>query len=156
MIDSSEPYQFNWNAAVGSHTFKAKAIDNDNLSTLSQEVTLTVGSGSNAGCAGLPVYSVGTAYSAGQLVQNKNQKYRCDIVGWCSSSSGWAYEPGVGSYWKEAWSGLGACSTPPVVTLTNPTANQVILAGSTVSVAAQASDADGSVMQVEFLRATTA
>lgn len=87
VIDSSEPYQFNWNAAVGSHTFKAKAIDNDNLSTLSQEVTLTVGSGSNAGCAGLPVYSVGTAYSAGQLVQNKNQKYRCDIVGWCSSSS---------------------------------------------------------------------
>ncbi|EEN98284.1 chitinase [Vibrio cholerae] len=150
VTDSSEPYQFNWNAAVGSHTFKAKAIDNDNQSTLSQEVTLTVSSGSNAGCAGLPVYSAGTAYSAGQLVQNKNQKYRCDIAGWCSSSSGWAYEPGVGSYWKEAWSGLGACSTPPVVTLTNPTANQVILAGSTVSVAAQASDADGSVTQVEF------
>ncbi|MBJ6915454.1 chitinase, partial [Vibrio cholerae] len=27
VTDSSEPYQFNWNAAVGSHTFKAKAID---------------------------------------------------------------------------------------------------------------------------------
>ncbi|QJY41118.1 Ig-like domain-containing protein [Vibrio cholerae] len=36
------------------------------------------------------------------------------------------------------------------MTLTNPTANQGILAGSTVSVAAQASDADGSVTQVEF------
>ncbi|QJY41119.1 hypothetical protein HND97_12510 [Vibrio cholerae] len=73
VTDSSEPYQFNWNAAVGSHTFKAKAIDNDNQSTLSQEVTLTVSCGSNAGFAGLPVYSAGTAYSAGQLVHNKNQ-----------------------------------------------------------------------------------
>ncbi|MBF4244902.1 chitinase [Vibrio anguillarum] len=149
--DTSEPYAHDWTAVSGSHTFKAKATDNDNQTTHSQEVALVVSGGSSGGCAGLATYVAGSSYAAGELVQNNNQKFRCDIAGWCSSSSAWAYEPGKGSYWQEAWTGMGACATPPTVSLTSPADNEVILAGSTILLSAQANDADGSVVQVEFL-----
>ena len=51
-----------------------------------------------------PQYVAGTTYNAGDLVQNVGNKYECNIGGWCSSSAAWAYEPGVGMYWQEAWS----------------------------------------------------
>ncbi|USD31939.1 MULTISPECIES: Ig-like domain-containing protein [Vibrio] len=148
--DTSAPYETTWTSVSGTHNFKAKATDNDNQTTSTQEVSLVVASSATGGCAGLPTYTAGTSYSAGQLVQNHNQKYRCDIAGWCSSSSAWAYEPGQGDYWDEAWTGLGACAAPPAVTITSPSDNQILLAGSTVSFTADASDSDGTVSQVEF------
>ncbi|AIW19727.1 chitinase [Vibrio coralliilyticus] len=148
--DTSAPYETTWTSVSGTHNFKAKATDNDNQTTSTQEVSLVVASNASGGCAGLPTYTAGTSYSAGQLVQNHNQKYRCDIAGWCSSASAWAYEPGQGDYWDEAWTGLGACAAPPAVTITSPSDNQILLAGSTVSFAADASDSDGTVSQIEF------
>lgn len=55
-------------------------------------------------------YVAGTAYSAGQLVQNLGSEYRCNIAGWCSSPSGWAYAPGSGSAWTSAWDLVRSCS----------------------------------------------
>lgn len=46
-------------------------------------------------------------------------------------------------------------NTPPTVTITNPVDNAVFIAPATFTVAASASDSDGSVSQVEFLRDTT-
>lgn len=69
--------------------------------------TPTSGSGS---CAGIPQYVAGTTYTTGQFVQNIDNKYRCEVGGWCSSSGAWAYEPGVGMYWETAWSFVSACS----------------------------------------------
>lgn len=69
------------------------------------------GSGNAISCAGAPVYSAGNAYTQGQSVQNKGSLYRCDIAGWCSSAGAWAYEPGVGSAWQQAWTALGACDS---------------------------------------------
>ncbi len=148
--DTSAPFEHNWPAQAGTHSFKATATDNDGQATISEEVNVTVSSGSSGGCAGAPQYVAGTSYSAGQEVQNLNNKYRCDVAGWCSSSSDWAYAPGDGLYWTDAWTDLGACSTPPVVSITTPQDNQVVLAGSTVTIAANASDADGSITQVEI------
>lgn len=148
--DTAEPFQHVWTAESGAHSFKAKATDNDDQSTVSQEVGLTVSSGSSGGCSDAPTYTPGTSYVTGQEVQNLNQKYRCDVAGWCSSSSDWAYAPGEGLYWTDAWTHLGACSTPPVVSITSPQDSQVVLAGSTLTIAAEAHDADGSVTQVEF------
>ncbi|BCL70828.1 chitinase [Vibrio nigripulchritudo] len=153
--DTTAPFEHNWTAVAGSHVVSAKATDNDNQSTASQEVTVNVNSGSSGGCADAVPYVAGTAYSNGDLVENNNQKYRCDQAGWCSSSSAWAYEPGVGAHWQEAWTGLGACSAAPEVTLTAPATGDVILAGSTVAVSANASDADGTVTQVEFFANST-
>jgi len=124
-VDTNAPYEYLWNAVAGTHTFKAQATDDANLTTMSQNVSLVV---------------------SGSL----NQKYRCDVAGWCSSDAAWAYEPGVGQYWQDAWSGLGACSTPPQITITSPNDGAVVLAGSNLTLSADASDADGSVTQVEF------
>lgn len=151
-IDTSAPYEYQWTASVGTHSFKAQATDDSNLSTTSQEVALVVANSEtgNGGCADAVPYVAGTRYEVGALVSNLNQKYRCDVAGWCSSDATWAYEPGEGLYWKDAWTGLGACSTPPQVTITAPTDGQVVLAGSNNEIAANASDSDGTVTQVEF------
>ncbi|RZL15092.1 MAG: glycosyl hydrolase, partial [Pedobacter sp.] len=57
-----------------------------------------------------PQYSAGTAYSAGQLVQNAGNEYSCTVAGWCSSSAAWAYAPGTGTYWDSAWTLVKSCS----------------------------------------------
>lgn len=151
-IDTSAPYEYQWTASVGTHSFKAQATDDSNLSTTSQEVALVIANSEtgNGGCADALPYVAGTRYEVGALVSNLNQKYRCDVAGWCSSDATWAYEPGEGLYWKDAWTGLGACSTPPQVTITAPTDGQVVLAGSNNEITANASDSDGTVTQVEF------
>lgn len=151
-IDTSAPYEYQWTASVGTYSFKAQATDDSNLSTTSQEVALVVANSEtgNGGCADAVPYAAGTRYEIGALVSNLNQKYRCDVAGWCSSDATWAYEPGEGLYWKDAWTGLGACSTPPQVTITAPTDGQVVLAGSSNEITANASDSDGTVTQVEF------
>ena len=148
--DSSAPFEHLWAATKGTHRFKAKAIDNDEQSSISQESILTITEPSSGGCAGLPQYKSGTAYTQGDEIQNLNQKYRCDVGGWCSSSSDWAYAPGTGSSWQDAWTGLGVCSTPPEVAITSPSDNSVILAGSSIIINATASDSDGSIVGVEF------
>ncbi|WP_191092401.1 glycosyl hydrolase family 18 protein [Francisella sp. XLW-1] len=48
-------------------------------------------------------YKAGTSYSKGQEVNNAESCYVCNIPGWCSSSAAWAYEPGKGTAWQEAW-----------------------------------------------------
>ncbi|MEX3073826.1 Ig-like domain-containing protein [Vibrio alginolyticus] len=151
-IDTSAPYEHSWTASEGTHTFKAKATDDSALSTTSQEVTLIVaGSGTGSGgCTDAVPYVAGTSYEAGTLISNLNQKYRCDVAGWCSSDAAWAYAPGEGLYWQDAWTGLGTCSAPPQVSITSPVDGQIFLAGSSNNVSAEANDADGSVTQVEF------
>lgn len=108
-IDTSAPYEYQWTASVGTHSFKAQATDDSNLSTTSQEVALVVANSEtgNGGCADAVPYVAGTRYEVGALVSNLSQKYRCDVAGWCSSDATWAYEPGEGLYWKDAWTGLG-------------------------------------------------
>ena len=54
-------------------------------------------------------YVAGTAYSAGQLVQNAGSEYRCTIAGWCASTAAWAYAPGTGTYWQDAWQLVKSC-----------------------------------------------
>lgn len=51
-----------------------------------------------------PQYVAGTAYSSGQLVQNRDRYFECNIAGWCSSNSAFYYAPGTGIAWTDAWS----------------------------------------------------
>ncbi|OAN17969.1 chitinase [Photobacterium jeanii] len=152
--DTAAPFEHTWQAQAGVKTFKVKATDNENASTFSQSVSLNVGGDSAGGCQGIPVYSAGTRYQVGDLVQNNNFKYRCDIAGWCSSDATWAYEPGKGQYWTDAWTDQGICAIVPEVNITSPSNNSIVLAGSDVTVAASATDADGSVTQVQFFAGT--
>ncbi|MBB5212719.1 chitinase [Microbulbifer hydrolyticus] len=56
-------------------------------------------------------YVAGTSYAAGELVQNVGLEFQCNIAGWCSSAAAWAYEPGVGMHWEDAWSQAGDCGS---------------------------------------------
>ncbi len=68
------------------------------------------GGGDTGNCSGV-AYSAGTAYSSGQSVSNNAEEFTCNVAGWCSSSAAWAYEPGVGAHWQDAWSKVGSCGT---------------------------------------------
>ncbi|WP_028022422.1 Ig-like domain-containing protein [Enterovibrio calviensis] len=152
--DDTEPYELNWPAVEGSHTFNARATDQDGLSAWAGEVTVSVaGEAVGGGCAGVPTYKAGTSYAAGAIVQNGNYKYQCDVSGWCSSDAAWAYEPKNGQYWTDAWTELGICAIVPTVTFTAPSNNATVLAGESLVVSADATDADGSVEGVEFFAA---
>ncbi|OEF23888.1 Ig-like domain-containing protein [Vibrio rumoiensis] len=148
--DTSEPFEHQWVATSGEHTLKANATDDKDATTSSNSITIQVDAPATGGCGDVAIYSAGTSYSAGQLVQSDNQKYQCDVAGWCSSSSSWAYAPGQGEHWQDAWTGLGLCTTPPTVSLTSPQDGSVVLAGSDITVTAQASDPDGSITGIEF------
>ena len=50
-------------------------------------------------------YVEGTKYLAGAVVINNGKKYRCKpppYTGWCAGAA-WAYAPGTGSDWRQAW-----------------------------------------------------
>ncbi|GAB1847304.1 hypothetical protein MyNCGM683_21510 [Achromobacter xylosoxidans] len=52
-----------------------------------------------------PLYKEGTQYKSGDIVTNGGKLFRCKpfpFGGWCSQS-GWAYEPGKGTVWNDAW-----------------------------------------------------
>ncbi|WP_063658552.1 glycoside hydrolase family 19 protein [Aliivibrio fischeri] len=52
-----------------------------------------------------PQYKEGEKYKGGDVVQNENQLYRCKTgvtATWCSGAA-WAYAPGTGTAWVDAW-----------------------------------------------------
>ncbi|MFC3913237.1 glycoside hydrolase family 19 protein [Pseudaeromonas sharmana] len=64
------------------------------------------GSGDTTPPAGdYPAYKAGNAYKAGDRVSNAGDSYECKphpYTGWCSGAA-WAYEPGKGTAWSDAW-----------------------------------------------------
>ncbi len=55
-------------------------------------------------------YVAGTSYSLGAVVTNAGGVYTCTVPGWCASTATWAYAPGTGTYWQQAWSAGGNCT----------------------------------------------
>ncbi|PSW74952.1 chitinase [Photobacterium sp. GB-50] len=148
---SSAPFTAQWTSTAGNHQITAKATDNENSTTTSSAITLTVDDVIvGGGCGDIPTFKSGTDYLAGDLVESNNHKYRCDIAGWCSSSSDWAYKPGEGQYWTDAWTDLGICAIAPDVKITSLSDQQTVLAGTTLTIDADATDADGTIEQVSF------
>ncbi|EAR56669.1 endochitinase [Photobacterium sp. SKA34] len=148
---SSAPFTAQWTSTAGNHQITAKATDNENSTTTSSAITLTVDNVIvGGGCGDIPTFKSGTDYLTGDLVKSNNHKYRCDVAGWCSSSSDWAYKPGEGQYWTDAWTDLGICAIAPDVKITSLNAQQTVLAGTTLTIDADATDADGTIEQVSF------
>ena len=94
-------------SAAGVYTVSLTVIDDGGLSH-SASTTASINEDDQGNCDA-PSYMAGTQYQAGDVVANGGRKYRCDIAGWCSSSSAWAYEPGVGAHWQQAWTDVGEC-----------------------------------------------
>ena len=160
--DSSSPYSFTWNSVPqGSYSLTIVVTDNQGATTTSAGITITVNASQGGGgsCSGTPQYTENGGYTAGSQVQNGGNKYQCKeypYSGWCNGSA-WAYAPGTGSYWQDAWTLVGACgsgggggNTPPSVSITAPSNGSSFQPGSTIAITANASDADGTVSKVAF------
>lgn len=73
------------------------------ISSSSSSSSVVVGN-----CAS-PQYVAGTSYAAGALTQNAGSEYRCTVAGWCGSTASWAYAPGTGAHWQQAWELVRSC-----------------------------------------------
>jgi predicted carbohydrate-binding protein with CBM5 and CBM33 domain len=59
-------------------------------------------------------YVPGTAYQVGQRITHFGNLYICLVSGWCSNAAAnWAYEPGVGIYWTQAWMSVSESNDEP-------------------------------------------
>lgn len=94
-------------SSIASSVKTSSVVSTSSVKTSSATSVATSSTGSS--CTS-PQYVAGTNYAAGQLVQNLGSEYRCTIAGWCSSTSAWAYAPGSGSAWTQAWELVRACS----------------------------------------------
>ncbi|MCW8876820.1 MAG: glycosyl hydrolase family 18 protein [Kangiellaceae bacterium] len=133
-------------SSTGNYNVSLTVTDNDGASTTANTSVSVTDDGGNNNCDA-PQYHAGTSYAAGDTVANIGRKYKCNIAGWCSSSAAWAYEPGVGSAWQQAWSDVGQCNgnnnQPPLANANGPysaSVNQVIAFSS-----AGSNDPDGTI-----------
>ncbi len=160
--DTSFPYQSTWASTSGNHTISARAVDNDNASATATTINISVQADTGGGNCSDPQYVENAGYTEGSIVQNNGNKYECKpypFSGWCNGAA-WAYAPGEGTYWEDAWTLIGECSggnppggnQPPTVSITQPANGQSFTAGSTITISASASDTDGNITKVEFFR----
>lgn len=54
-------------------------------------------------------YRAGAQYDKGDRVKHKGKVFRCKVPGWCSQEAEWAYTPGTGDHWQQAWTQLKHC-----------------------------------------------
>jgi hypothetical protein len=110
--DLTAPYDVAFsNLAVGTYSITAKATDNLGASTTSGVITITVNPANNT-CSGIAQYVENGGYAPGAKVKNSGTRYECKpwpYSGWCNGAA-WAYAPGTGLYWQDAWIALGACA----------------------------------------------
>lgn len=110
---------FNWSATGGTIDINGLYI----AGAIAGNYSVTASSGSVSGTASLTVNDVGACtapqyienggYNAGSEVQNNGVKYECrpyPYSGWCNGAA-WAYAPGTGAYWTNAWIEVGPCLT---------------------------------------------
>lgn len=82
------------------------------ISSSKSSTSVTPSSSSSSVTAGncaSPQYVAGTNYAAGALAQNAGSEYRCTVAGWCGSTASWAYAPGTGAHWQQAWELVRSC-----------------------------------------------
>lgn len=109
--DTASPYSYTWsNAGAGTYILTARATDNQGATAISSSVSITI-NGSSGNCSGIPPYVENGGYAAGSTVQHQGSQYECKpypYSGWCNGAA-WAYAPGTGTYWQDAWILRGSC-----------------------------------------------
>ncbi len=112
--DNTSPYSFIWNnVAAGTYSITVKATDNNNATIISETVVVIVNAVTTNTCSGLTPYKENSGYVPGSIVQNGGVIYQCKpfpYSGWCNGAA-WAYGPGNGTAWTDAWMQTGTCSS---------------------------------------------
>lgn len=115
--DTSSPYTYTWSAvAAGSYSLTAVATDNQGAATTAAVVSITVTGNGGDGCANTAQYVENGGYVAGSLVKNAGGQYECKewpYSGWCNGAA-WAYAPGTGTNWQDAWYFRSTCQSASV------------------------------------------
>lgn len=110
--DATSPYSYAWTGvAAGTYAITAKATDNANGTKTSTASNITVNGGGD-NCATVAQYTENGGYVAGSIVKNAGNRYQCKphpYTGWCNGVA-WAYAPGTGTNWSDAWTLVGSCS----------------------------------------------
>lgn len=111
--DTTSPYSYSWaSVSAGTYSLTARATDNQGATTTSAAVSVTVNNSTGSGCSGVPQYIENGGYVDGSIVQNAGSRYACKpypYTGWCNGAA-WAYAPGTGTYWQDAWTLVGSCA----------------------------------------------
>jgi len=67
------------------------------------------GIGDEQPCSTFAQYHENVGYAAGAVVRNKGNRYQCKSNAGLCNGGAWAYEPGVGAFWQDAWTHTGTC-----------------------------------------------
>ena len=120
--DASAPYTYTWTGVgVGTYNITAKATDNNGAVATSNVAMLTVNTAITGSCSNTPQYLENGGYVDGSKVQIGGKQYQCKpwpYYYWCNGSA-WAYEPGTGYYWTDAWTLIGSCNARTAADLSN-------------------------------------
>ncbi|WP_339898800.1 glycosyl hydrolase family 18 protein [uncultured Gilvimarinus sp.] len=111
-IPAQHSGQYQQWTSLGVCDDSASSSSSSSVSSSSSSSSSSLSSSSSSvptGSCGSPGYVAGTSYSGGDLVENLGNEYRCDVAGWCSSNAAWAYEPGAGAHWQDAWTLVQSC-----------------------------------------------
>jgi len=144
---TAAPYSYSWTGvAAGSYTITAKVYDNS-TGTASASVSITVNASTGGTCTAAAWNST-IAYTAPMLVSYNNHTYQAK---WWTQGEQPDTHTGVGLAWQDN----GACSSGmtnqnPTVSFTSPGNGATFTAPASVSITANAADADGTVSKVEF------
>lgn len=151
---TASPYSYSWtNVANGTYTLTAKATDNGGAVSTSGAITITVGTGTGTGCNGIEAWTSTGVYLAGKQVVYNNKIYEAK---WWTQNEQPDLNLGDGKVWKYISDCTGGgTNQSPVVTLTSPASGATFSAPATVTIAATASDADGTVSKVGFYNGAT-
>jgi hypothetical protein len=184
--DSSSPYSFAWsNAAAGTYSLRADAIDNTGANGTSATINITVSSPSNnapavsltAPAAGSSVMGPATITVSATASDADGTVARVDfyqgaaLIGSDASSPysvAWSNVP-AGSYTftAVAFDNAGASTTSagvratvtspqaPTVSLTSPVGGTSFVGPASLAMTATASDADGTIARVDFYQGMT-
>ncbi|HWZ21817.1 MAG TPA: T9SS type A sorting domain-containing protein, partial [Cytophagaceae bacterium] len=131
--DNTSPYSFVWsNVVAGNYSVTAKATDNSGAVSTSASVSVVV---TNAGtttttntCSGVAQYVENNGYVAGSTVQSGGVIYQCKpypYTGWCNGAA-WAYGPGTGASWTDAWIQMGTCSNVRVSAMNSVSSSSAV------------------------------
>jgi hypothetical protein len=175
-IDNSAPYEVVYNATVGAHTIYAVAVDGDCLTAQTQAINVTVSSNSapsitldapTTAVEGSPIALNANASAAGDAIITQVQFFVDGVLVGTDVSTPysviWTATLGADQEITAVATDNNGLSTTsnvvvitvnaniaPLVSITFPFSTSDFTAPEVVAITAQASDADGSIVSVEF------
>ncbi|WP_143097850.1 glycosyl hydrolase family 18 protein [Chitinophaga sp. CF118] len=152
---TASPYSYSWtNVAAGTYNLTAKATDNAGATTTSSIIAIVVNGTGGGTCDGIAAWAAANVYTSGMQVVYNSKVYTAQ---WWTQNEQPDTHTGSGQVWLyvKDCGGTNPNNQSPAVSITSPAASATFTAPASVTIAASASDADGSIAKVEFYNGST-